>query len=78
MQQSKVSVKYSEQNSVFGRVSYRLLLEFLWEGVGWGGCSFEAGRLLTFSAFMLGAHSNKYGINRALLFLFFDSHCGFT
>ena len=46
--------------------------------VGWGGCSFEAGRLLTFSAFRLGAHSNKYGINRALLFLFFDAHCGFT
>ena len=46
--------------------------------MGWGGCSFEAGRLLTFSAFMLGAHSNKYGINRALLFLFFDAHCGFT
>ena len=45
MQQSKVSVKYSEENSVFGRVSYYLLLEFLWEGVGWGG------RLLTFSAF---------------------------
>ena len=44
MQQSKVSVKYSEENSVFGRVSYYLLLEFLWEGVGWGG------RLLTFSA----------------------------
>ena len=35
MQQSKVSVKYSEENSVFGRVSYYLLLEFLWEGVGW-------------------------------------------
>ena len=41
MQQSKVSVKYSEQNSVFGRVSYHLLLEFLLEGVGWGWCSFE-------------------------------------
>ena len=50
MQQSKVSVKYSEENSVFGRVSYYLLLEFLWEGVGWGGRLFEAGRLLTFSA----------------------------
>ena len=45
--------------------------------MGWGGSSFEAGRLLTFSAFTLGAHSNKYGINRALLFLFFDAHCGF-
>ena len=51
MQQSKVSVKYSEENSVFGRVSYYLLLEFLWEGVGWGG------RLLTFSAFRMGAYS---------------------
>ena len=30
MQQNKVSVKYSEENSV----SYYLLLEFLWEGVG--------------------------------------------
>ena len=56
MQQSKVSVKYSEENSVFGRVSYYLLLEFLWEGVGWGGRLFEAGRLLTFSAFRMGAY----------------------
>ena len=36
--------------------------------VGWGGRLFEAGRLLTFSAFRmgansrLGAYSNKYGI----------------
>ena len=36
--------------------------------VGWGGLLFEAGRLLTFSAFRtgansrLGAYSNKYGI----------------
>ena len=57
MLQSKVSVKYSEENSVFGRVSYYLLLEFLWEGVGWGGRLFEAGRLLTFSAFRMGAYS---------------------
>ena len=37
MQQSKVSVKYSEENSVFGRVSYYLLLEFFvrGSGVGW-------------------------------------------
>ena len=56
MQQSKVSVKYSEENSVFGRVSYYLLLEFLWEGVGWGGRLFEAGRLSTFSAFRMGAY----------------------
>ena len=48
MQQSKVSVKYSKDNSVFGTVS--LLLEFLWQGVGWGGCLFEAGRLLELGA----------------------------
>ena len=54
---NKVSVKYSEENSFFGRVSYYLLLEFLWEGVGWGGRLFEAGRLLTFSAFSMGAYS---------------------
>ena len=29
--------------------------------VGWGGRLFEAGRLLTFSAFRMGAYSNKYG-----------------
>ena len=57
MQQNKVSVKYFEENSVFGRVSYYLLLEFFWEGVGWGGRLFEAGRLLTFSAFSMGAYS---------------------
>ena len=54
----KVSVKYSEENSVSGRVSYYLLLEFfLWEGVGWGGRLFEAGCLLTFPAFRMGAYS---------------------
>ena len=31
-------------------------------GLGWGGRLFEAGRLLTFSAFSMGAYSNKYGI----------------
>ena len=46
-----------EENSVLGRVSYYILLEFLWEGVGWGGRLFEAGRLLTFSAFRIGAYS---------------------
>ena len=51
MQQSKVSVKYSEESFEFGRVSYDLLLEFLWEGVGWGG------RLIVFSAFRMGAYS---------------------
>ena len=51
----KVSVKYSEENSVFGRVSYYLLLEFcLWGRVGWGGRLFEAGCLLTFSASRMG------------------------
>ena len=34
--QRKVSVKYSKENSVFGRVSYYLLLEFVWEGGGVG------------------------------------------
>ena len=32
--QSKVSVQYLEENPFFGRVSYYLSLEFLWEGVG--------------------------------------------
>ena len=36
---------------------WRVLLEFLWEGVEWGGLLFEAGRLLTFSAFRMGAYS---------------------
>ena len=54
----KVSVKYSEENSVFGRVSYYLLLEFFFMGgVGWGGRLFEAGCLLTFSASRMGAYS---------------------
>ena len=48
----QVSVQYyPEENSVFGRVSYYILLEFLWEGVGWGG------PLLTFCAFRMGAYS---------------------
>ena len=40
-------------------------------GRGWGGCLFEGGRLLTFSAFRmgaysrLGAYSNKYGTHFA-------------
>ena len=33
---SKVSVKYSNKNSVFRRVSYYLLFEFVWERVEWG------------------------------------------
>ena len=28
----------------------------MWEGVGWGGRLFEAGRLLTFSAFGMGVY----------------------
>ena len=48
-----------QKNSVFGRVSSYLLFEFEWEGMGLGGggCLFEAGRLLTFSALMMGAYS---------------------
>ena len=46
-----------EENSVFGRVSYYLLLEFLCEGVGWGGRLFKAGCLLIFSAFRMGTYS---------------------
>ena len=69
---SKVCVKYSNKNSVFRGVSYYLLFEFVWEGVGWGLA------LINFSAFRmgansrLGAYSNKYGIQlerRALLAL---------
>ena len=33
------------------------LIGVLWEGVGWGGRLFEAGRSLTFSAFGMGAYS---------------------
>ena len=36
------------------------IFEFEWEwegGVGWGGCLFEAGRFLAFSAFRMGAYS---------------------
>jgi len=32
-----------------------------WGGCSGGGCLFEAGRLLTFSAFRMGAYWNKYG-----------------
>ena len=51
MQQSKVSIKYSEKiPSTAGSLIISYILEFLWEGVGWDGRLFEAGRLLTFSA----------------------------
>ena len=69
----EVPVKYSEENSLLGKSvisTYSIfwgwgrgsrLFEFEWEweggGVGWGGCFFEAGRLLTFSAFSVGAYS---------------------
>ena len=33
------------------------LIEFDWEGEGWGGRLFEAGHLLTFSVFRMGAYS---------------------
>ena len=32
-------------------------MEFLWEGVGWGGRLFKADGLLTLSAFRMGAYS---------------------
>ena len=54
-----------EENSVFGRVSYYLLLEFLWEGVGWGGRLFKVGANLR-----LGAYSNKYGMCYRLKYIF--------
>ena len=56
----KVSVNYSspEENSFFGEVS---LIQFQSHchprGWGGGGCLFEAGRLLTFSAFSMSAYS---------------------
>ena len=43
MENFRASVQYSEENSIFGRVSYYLLLEVLWEGVRWGGRLFEVG-----------------------------------
>ena len=53
----QVSVQYyPEENSVFGRVSYYILLEFLWEGVELGGRLFEVG-----ANSRSGAYSNKYG-----------------
>ena len=46
-----------------------LLLEFI-HSSGWGGGGrlFEAGPLVTFSAFRMGAYSNKYGMS-------FESFC---
>ena len=41
----------------------------LMQGGGGGGCLFEAGRLLSFSAFRMGAYLNKYGISLLSLLL---------
>ena len=58
MQKSKVSAKYSEENSVFGEVSLILVLIqfflFWWEGKGGLGGGWS---LLTFSTFGMGAYS---------------------
>ena len=56
-------MKYCEENSTFGEVSYQYLFNFNFtcnlslSGRGRGGRLFEAGRLLTFSAFRMGAYS---------------------
>ena len=82
MYQSKVSVNYSEENSVFGGSLLLVLIQFQFQfesqfhSSGWDGGRrlFEARRLLTFSAFRmgaclrwspnsrLGAYSNKFGM----------------
>ena len=67
MLQSKVSVKYSEENSVFGRVPYYLLFEFVWEGVGWGWPLIRGWALINFSAFRMGTNSR---LGSALLALY--------
>ena len=51
MEERGVSVKYSEENSVFGRFSYYFLLEFVW------GSRVEVG-----ANSRLAVYSNKYGI----------------
>ena len=60
MLQSKVSVKYSEENSVSGEVSYYHVFNFLRLAGerGWGGVGAYS-RLGANSR--LGAYSNKYG-----------------
>ena len=67
LQQNKVSVKYSEENSVLGKSLIRIYslkwvgwgwaLIWVWLGGGGGGRLFEAGCLFTFSAFRMGAYS---------------------
>ena len=42
-----------------GVVAINLSLSGSGRKVGWGGRLFEAGRLLTFSAFRMGAYSRK-------------------
>ena len=53
----QVFFKYSEENSVFGKISSSNIIEFEWEVVGWDGHLFDAGCLLTFSSFRMGAYS---------------------
>ena len=57
MKQSKVSVKYSEKNSVFGTGGSLIIYYLSLCGKEWGGCLIDAGHLLTFSAFRIGAYS---------------------
>ena len=41
-------LKYSAENSVFEKVFYNLLLEFVWEGVGWGWALIRGWALINF------------------------------
>ena len=67
MQQSKVSVKYSEENSVFGKVSYYLLFEFVWEGVGWGWTLIRGWAFITSQEerFHFGVFSEKLKLTKS-------------
>ena len=69
MQKSKVSAKYSEENSVFGEVSLILvLIQFFFvlvrgeRRVGWGLKLISFFYLWDGHLFEVGANSNKYGI----------------
>ena len=58
MQQSKVSIKYSEENSVYGRVSYNLLyigVSVGGSGVGWA--LIRGWALINFFCLRMGAYS---------------------
>ena len=59
MKQSKVSVKYSEENSVFGTGGSLIIYYLSLCGREWGGGGhlIDAGHLLTFSAFRMGTYS---------------------